>query len=156
VRPVEPAQQLPSPRCPARDPRGCPAHARLAPYVGTATLPHMDQPIRELRLTPKMAAILRIFLEDPQQPRYGFELMRTIGQPSGTLYPLLATLERAGWLTGGKEDIDPRTEGRPARHFYRLTAEGALAAHHQLAALSEQYRPPAMRHSRLIPRGGTA
>jgi len=116
----------------------------------------MDSPIQNLRLTPKMAAVVKIFLEDPEQLRYGFELMRSTGQPSGTLYPILATLEHAGWLTGGKEDIDPRAEGRPARHFYRLTGEGAVVAHHQLAALSEQYRPPATNQPRLIPRGGIA
>lgn len=102
----------------------------------------MEGPIQDLELTPKMAAILKVFLEDPQQPRYGFELMRRTKQPSGTLYPILARLEQAGWIAGGKEDIDPQTEGRPPRRFYRINGTAARAAYNQLAALSERYRPP--------------
>jgi DNA-binding PadR family transcriptional regulator len=114
------------------------------------------EPPEDLTLTPKMAAVIKIFLEDTQQPRYGLELMRLAGQPSGTTYPILMKFERAGWLTAGKEDIDPKTEGRPARRFYRITGCGALAAHRQLAALSEHYRPPATQRPRLVPQGSTA
>lgn len=89
-----------------------------------------------------MAAVIKIFLQDPSKPRYGFELMRVTGQPSGTLYPILAKLENSGWLTVGKEDIDPRAEGRPARRFYRISAAAVPAARLQLAELSERYRPP--------------
>lgn len=115
-----------------------------------------EPPTEDLDLTPKMADVIKIFLEDPQLPRYGLELMRLTGQPSGTLYPNLAKFEQAGWLTGGKEDIDPHTEGRPARRFYRITGAGARAANNELAALSEQYRPPITMHPRLTPQGGTA
>jgi PadR family transcriptional regulator PadR len=87
--------------------------------------------------------------------RYGFELMRRTDQPSGTLYPILAKLEQAGWITGGKEDIDPKTAGRPPRRFYRINGTAARAAHNQLAALSERYRPPAITRARLAPHGGT-
>lgn len=110
----------------------------------------MDQ----LDLTPKMATVIKVFLEDPQQPRYGFELMRRTKQPSGTLYPILARLERADWLIGGREDIDPRAEGRPPRRTYRITGAAAQVARTQLAALSEQYRPPAPIRPRLAPDGG--
>jgi PadR family transcriptional regulator PadR len=97
---------------------------------------------QDLDLTPKMAAIIKVFLEEPHKERYGFELMRATGQPSGTLYPNLAKFEAAGWLTGGKEDINPRAEGRPARRFYRINGAAVSAARTQLAALSEQFRPP--------------
>jgi PadR family transcriptional regulator PadR len=116
----------------------------------------VEPPAEDLELTPKMAAIIKIFLEDTQRPRYGLELMRLVGQPSGTLYPILAKFEHAGWLTGGKEDVDPRTAGRPARRFYRITGAGARAAHCQLAALSERYRPPKTSRPSLAPQGGTA
>ena len=114
----------------------------------------MEPPVRDLKLTPKMAVIIKIFLEDTEKPRYGLELMRLTGQPSGTLYPSLAKFEQAGWLVGGKEDVDPSKEGRPARRFYRLSGAGARAAHHQLAELSERYRPPTMKRPRLATEGG--
>jgi DNA-binding PadR family transcriptional regulator len=110
--------------------------------------------VQDLDITPKMAVVLKVFLEEPDQPRYGFELMKLTGMASGSLYPMLARLERAGWLTRGKEDIDPRVEGRPARTNYTISGAAVSAAHVQLAALSEQFRPPIP--NRLRPEGGPA
>ena len=109
--------------------------------------------MQDLDITPKMARVLKVFLEDPGQPRYGFELMKLTGMASGSLYPMLAKLEGAGWLTRGKEEIDPRAAGRPARLHYTITGAAASAARVQLAALSEQYRPPVP--GRLRPHGST-
>jgi PadR family transcriptional regulator, regulatory protein PadR len=78
--------------------------------------------MRELKLTPRMARVIKIFLEDPGQPRYGFELMRLTGLPSGSLYPVLAKFEETGWLAGGREDIDPHAEGRPPAALTRSQA----------------------------------
>jgi PadR family transcriptional regulator, regulatory protein PadR len=111
--------------------------------------------MEQLELTPKMAAVIKVFLEDPQQPRYGFELMGLTKQPSGTLYPILAKLEHAGWLVGGKEDIDPHAEGRPPRRVYRIVGAAVAPASTQLAALSEQYRPPVPILPRLAPNGSS-
>ena len=52
---------------------------------------------------------------------------------SGTLYPILFRLERAGWLSSRWEEIDPKAEGRPRRRFYRLTEEGKKLAKEALA-----------------------
>lgn len=100
------------------------------------------QAMKDLTITPRMAEILKIFLEDPAEPRYGLELMQLTGLQSGSLYPMLARLEGAGWLTGGKEDINPRTAGRPPRKHYIIADEAAAIAHSRLTALSDQYRPP--------------
>lgn len=110
--------------------------------------------MQDLDITPKMAAVLKVFLEDPDQPRYGFELMKLTGMASGSLYPMLARLEAAGWLARGKEDIDPRAAGRPARTNYTITGAAVSAARIQLAELSERFRPPVP--GRLRPAGGTA
>ena len=110
--------------------------------------------VQDLDVTPKMAMVLKVFLEDPDHPRYGFELMKLTGMASGSLYPVLAKLEGAGWLTKGKEDIDPRAAGRPARMHYLITGAAVSAARIQLAELSERYRPPAL--GRLRPSDGTA
>ena len=112
--------------------------------------------MQDLDITPKMARVLKTFLEDPSRPRYGFELMRLTGLASGSLYPMLARLEEAGWLSRGKEDIDPHTEGRPPRLNYTITGAAVVAARLQLAALSEQYRPPAPVRPQLRSQGGTA
>jgi DNA-binding PadR family transcriptional regulator len=89
-----------------------------------------------------MAAVVRVFLDDVGRPRYGYELMRLTGFPSGKLYPLLARLEREGWLAKEREQVDPAVAGRPARSMYRISDAGVRGAGRQLAALSEQLRPP--------------
>jgi PadR family transcriptional regulator len=114
-----------------------------------------DQPIEDLELTPRMADVIKPFLEDPTKGRYGYELMHLTGQSSNTMYPALARLEKAGWLTAGKEDIDPRTAGRPARRVYWISGAAVAVARGQLTALSKRYRPPKPARPRLVPRGGT-
>lgn len=98
--------------------------------------------MRDLDITPKMATVLKVFLEDPGGSRYGFELMKFTGMASGSLYPMLARLEEAGWLTRGKESTDPKAAGRPPRTNYIITAAAVPVARVRLAVLSEQYRPP--------------
>jgi PadR family transcriptional regulator len=110
--------------------------------------------VKDLDITPRMATVLKAFLEDPGQPRYGFELMRITGMASGSLYPMLARLEAAGWLSRGREDIDPHVAGRPARTNYTIAGTAVSAARIRLAALSEQYRPPVP--GRMSPEGGPA
>ena len=76
-----------------------------------------------------------------QGHRYGFEMMRVTGLPSGTVYPLLRRLEHAGLVFSTWEDVDPSEEGRPQRRVYVATEEGKkvlaaalerLAGHRQL------------------------
>ncbi len=110
----------------------------------------------DLDITPKMAKVLKIFLEDPAQPRYGFEIMRLTRMASGSLYPMLARLEKAGWLARGKENIDPHAEGRPPRLHYTITGTAVTAARRQLTALSDQYRPPGPARTRPRPHGSPA
>lgn len=71
----------------------------------------------------------------------GLDLIRATGLPSGTLYPLLERLQRAGWVEARWEELNPVAAGRPARRYYRLTAEGAAAARSELAALYQQLGP---------------
>jgi DNA-binding PadR family transcriptional regulator len=113
-------------------------------------------PAEEIRLTTTVARVLREFLESPSEPCYGFDLMRATGLASGTLYVILARLERAGWLVSEQEDVDPAAVKRPARRLYRLTPDGAQAARLELAELSERLRPPLLVRTRLGLRGGTA
>jgi PadR family transcriptional regulator, regulatory protein PadR len=112
----------------------------------------------DVRVTVAVARILREFVADASEPRYGYELMQSTGFPSGKLYPILARLQQAGWVSREREQIDTATAGRPARYFYRLTPGGAEAARSELAVLAEQITPvPAsVRLRQFQPKGGLA
>jgi DNA-binding PadR family transcriptional regulator len=72
-------------------------------------------------------------LADPTADYYGFALAEATGFPSGTIYPILARLEVAGWLTSFWEEGDPAVLERPRRRMYRLTGAGVHAARDALA-----------------------
>ncbi len=60
--------------------------------------------------------------------RFGFEIMEATGLPSGTVYPALRRLERDGLVASAWEaEGIAQQEQRPARRYYRLTAEGLEA-----------------------------
>jgi len=82
--------------------------------------------------------VLRALLEDPQRELYGVEVGAAAGLPSGTVHPILARLEGLRWLESRWEEIDTRAAARPARRYYRLTADGVQSAR---AALARAYRP---------------
>jgi DNA-binding PadR family transcriptional regulator len=69
--------------------------------------------------------VLTVLLDD-DGPRWGLELIKLTGRPSGTVYPLLDRLERAGWVTSTWDD-DAARPG-PRRRMYVLTPDGAEAA----------------------------
>ncbi|MBV9313138.1 MAG: helix-turn-helix transcriptional regulator [Pseudonocardia sp.] len=71
-------------------------------------------------------------LENPAADYYGFALAQATSFPSGTIYPILARLEAAGWLTSFWEQEDPAELERPRRRMYRLTGAGAHAAREAL------------------------
>jgi DNA-binding PadR family transcriptional regulator len=63
-----------------------------------------------------------------QGHRYGFQIMRATGLPSGTVYPLLRRLEGSEMVTSRWEDAEvARDEGRPPRRYYEPTREGVRA-----------------------------
>ena len=96
-----------------------------------------------MRMTITVAKVLAALLADPGADRYGLDLMRATGLPSGTLYPILIRLTDAGWVQSRWEEIDPIAAGRPARRYYRLTADGVERARSGLAELRAQLTPPA-------------
>ncbi len=74
------------------------------------------------RPSSQTVSVLVALLESPSDWRYGYELSRLLGVPSGTLYPILMRLtDREHLETRWSE---PETPGRPARHMYRLTISG--------------------------------
>jgi DNA-binding PadR family transcriptional regulator len=89
-------------------------------------------------MTAALAGVLRAFLAEPGAERYGLDIMQATGCPSGTVYPILLRLQRAGWLAAYWEEIDPAAAGRPARRWYLLTPEGATTARTELAACRQR------------------
>ena len=94
-----------------------------------------------MRVTVPVAQVLSAFLSDPGLDRYGLDLMKVTGLPSGTLYPILQRLQQAGWVDARWEAIDPVATGRPARRYYRLTGTGVGAARQALAELRARTSP---------------
>jgi PadR family transcriptional regulator, regulatory protein PadR len=107
--------------------------------------------VAEPKMTIPTQLVLEALLDNPRAERYGLEIGEAAGLRSGTVHPILARLEAYGWLASRWEDIDASAEGRPARRYYTLTAEGVQAAQ---VALARAYRPSAARQLR--PQAGQA
>ena len=87
-------------------------------------------------MTLQVQLVLAEMLGEPSEPRYGLDMCAATGLPSGTIYPILARLERIGWVESDWEDPDAHiAEGRPRRRYYRLTREGAECADEALQAI---------------------
>jgi PadR family transcriptional regulator PadR len=86
-----------------------------------------------MKLTGPMERVLRVFLEDPVAPRYGYDLMKAARLPSGTLYPMLSRLQDEGLVTSRWEDRAADGSGRPPRKYYQLTGDGVRVARAELA-----------------------
>lgn len=94
--------------------------------------------VREPRLSHQTLKVFALLLEAPREPFSGADIVRRTGMLSGTLYPILMRLEKAGWLTSKWEELDPAAVGRPRKRLYRLTGLGynkARAALRELTVL---------------------
>lgn len=93
-------------------------------------------------MTGPLERVLGAFLAGPATPRYGYDLMKAARLPSGTLYPLLARLEREKLVTSAWET--PQQYGQRPRKYYQLTAEGIQIARVEFAqASARRQRAPA-------------
>jgi PadR family transcriptional regulator, regulatory protein PadR len=88
------------------------------------------------RMTIQTQLVLRALLEESTREMYGLQICQAAGLASGTIHPILARLEKLGWLESHWEDIDPVIEGRPRRRYYRLSPDGAERARHALTNAS--------------------
>jgi PadR family transcriptional regulator PadR len=91
-----------------------------------------------MRMTAPLERVFRVFLDDPAALRYGYDLMKAAGLPSGTLYPLLARLQARGLVVSAWET--PQHDGERPRRYYHLTGEGIEVARLELAQLSARRR----------------
>ncbi|GGB30166.1 transcriptional regulator [Sphingomonas metalli] len=81
---------------------------------------------RNRRPSKQMLALLRALHAAAPEWSHGYDLMRSTGILSGTLYPLLMRMSDQGLVEA--EWRAPEQPGRPARHAYRLTAAGLALA----------------------------
>jgi DNA-binding PadR family transcriptional regulator len=112
--------------------------------------------MEDVKITVPVATVLRSFLDDTDRHRFGYDLMKDTALKSGTLYPILARLQKAGWIESEWETIDEKAEGRPARRFYRLNPDGAAAARVALAELHARLGVASTLAFGLRPLGGQA
>ena len=87
-----------------------------------------------MRLTLQVQLTVRAMLDDHDRELYGLEIVEATGLPPGTIYPIMARLEGAGWVTSRWEETGPEAMGRPRRRYYRLTADGTAQARAALAS----------------------
>ena len=78
---------------------------------------------RKLRLTAVVMAILDVLTHSPQgNPAWGLRLCQLTGYGTGTIYPALDRLMKAGWISDFWEDPPP--PDRPPRRYYEITSAG--------------------------------
>jgi PadR family transcriptional regulator PadR len=105
------------------------------------------------RLTPQTVAVLRALLATPSTPRWGRDIAQETGLKSGTLHPILARLEQAGWVESHWEAPEAHEDqGRPRRRYYRFAPEGAQTA--QLALAEAVHTSRTSTPGRLHPQRG--
>ncbi|AHH99699.1 hypothetical protein GCM10010174_17250 [Kutzneria viridogrisea] len=78
-----------------------------------------------IRLTRATRAVVRALVHE--QECYGLEIIQSTRLASGTVYPILARLERQGCLHSRWETDEVQARG-PRRRFYRLTPLGLALA----------------------------
>ena len=77
-----------------------------------------------VRVSNQMLRLASAMLETPEEATYGLELSKSAGLKTGTIYPALARMERAGWIESEWETERAEDLGRPRRRLYRLTGVG--------------------------------
>lgn len=90
---------------------------------------------REPRMSAQTLRVLGTILSSRGREMHGAEIGSETKLASGTLYPILIRLERAGWLESRWETENPDQLGRPRRRFYTITAEGVRNATAELRSL---------------------
>ena len=86
-------------------------------------------------LTHTTLKVLRFLLESQGKDVGGADITRQTGILSGVMYPILARLERAQWLSSHWETLSASELGRPRKRLYHFTSDGLLKARAAFAEL---------------------
>jgi DNA-binding PadR family transcriptional regulator len=102
----------------------------------------------KIRLTAVIMDVLDVLTSSPSEdPAWGLRLCEVTGYGTGTIYPALDRLLKAGWIADHWEDPPP--VDRPRRRFYEMTSTGrehyaaGLRARHERRAAWLQPAPHA-------------
>jgi PadR family transcriptional regulator PadR len=90
----------------------------------------------QIRLTSQTLKVVGALMSPARGEVSGAEIGRATGLATGTLYPILFRLEKAGWAESRWEAEEPQELGRPRRRLYLITGAGARSyksAIHDLA-----------------------
>ena len=82
--------------------------------------------VRSRRISPQTAAVVLALADQGTEWSHGYDLCTRLGLKAGTVYPILMRLSDRDLVETTWEQRPPR--GRPPRHLYRLTPEGARLA----------------------------
>ncbi len=91
----------------------------------------------KMRRSPQTVLVLGEFLEAPGDWKYGYDISRSTGLKSGTLYPILMRLAERELMETQWEAGEP---GKPPRHLYRLTPDGVQYARQEVPSTSSSVR----------------
>jgi PadR family transcriptional regulator, regulatory protein PadR len=79
--------------------------------------------VPRFRVTLVIMDVLDVIMSAPQDdPAWGLRICDVTGCGSGTVYPALDRLMKAGWIEDHWEDPIPAS--RPRRRFYTITSAG--------------------------------
>ena len=92
--------------------------------------------VQEITLTAQTRKVLSAVIDSPTVRLSGADIARETGLASGSLYPILSRLEKAGWVVSDWEAGDPSLLGRPRRRLYKITATGQRNAQQIVHELS--------------------
>lgn len=104
-----------------------------------------------MRLTESLAQLgMALLTEAPGTRRWGYELCRSTGLRSSTVYPMLARMLEEGWLEDGWESVDDLAgQKRPPRRYYALTDLGRLNLAHVAGGRGAQVQSAELEKARM-------
>jgi len=83
--------------------------------------------------------VLDVIMNAPtEDPAWGLRICDATGHGSGTVYPALDRLLKAGWI--GDRWEEPPPPDRPARRFYSITSAGRAGYQEALTARAGRRR----------------
>jgi PadR family transcriptional regulator len=106
----------------------------------------------KIRLTAVIMDVLDVLTNSPlDDPPWGLRLCEQTAYGTGTVYPALDRLLKAGWIEDRWEDPPPAD--RPRRRYYIITSAGRAAYQEAIAARAARRTEWA---ARALTTGGTA